>query len=126
MNFTMAGNKETKTKFTADDAKKMSGQPTKVYLKSVMQKIFREKWATHLDKLLSGDRATLDLCAQHLSKHLDFFPLLHTLCLVTGQKHDLNEKDHAKAADAWLVWYADNKSRLEWNADDEVWKAAKG
>jgi hypothetical protein len=121
----MAGNKDTKIRFSEEDARKLSGQPTKVYLKSVMQKIFRDKWAANLDKLLAGDRATLDLCAQHLSRHLDFFPLLHTLCLVTGQKHDLNEKDHAKAADGWLVWYADAKANLAWDEEDELWKVKK-
>ncbi len=121
----MAGNKDTKTKFTAEDARKLSGQPTKVYLKSVMQKVFRDKWAANLDKLLTGDRATLDTCAQHLSKNLDFFPLLHTLCLVSGQKHDLNEKDHAKAADGWLIWYADNQGQLTWDAELEHWMAKK-
>ena len=120
----MAGNKDTKTKFTAEDARKLSGQPTKVYLKSVMQRVFRDKWAANLDKLLTGDRATLDICTQHLSKNLDFFPLLHTLCLVTGQKHDLNEKDHTKAADAWLCWYADHQNQLLWDAELDHWTAS--
>jgi hypothetical protein len=121
----MAGNKDTKLKFSEEDARKLSGQNTKVYLKSVMQKLFRDKWAGNLDKLLSGDRATLDTCAAHLSKNLDFFPLLHTLCLVSGQKHDLNEKDHTKAADGWLCWYADNKTQLAWDTDLEHWIVKK-
>ncbi len=118
--------KETKIKFSDEEFKKLSGQPTKVYLKTVMQKLFRDKWSVHLDKLLGGDRATLDACADQLARNMDFFPLLHTLCLVTGQKFDLDERDHAKAADAWLCWYDENRQRLSWNADDGVWHAPSG
>lgn len=116
----MAG-KETRIRYTESEIKKLSGQPTKVYLKTVMQKLFKDKWASNLEKLLAGDRATLETCAQHLAQHLDFFPLLHTLCLITGQKFDLSEKDHAKAADAWLVWFAENKSRITWDDEKELW-----
>jgi hypothetical protein len=114
-----------KIKYSEDEFKKLSMKSTHLYFKSVMQKIFREKWSQYLEKLLSGDRATLDTCAAHLSKNLDFFPLLHTLCLVSGQKHDLNEKDHTKAADAWLCWYADNKGQLEWDTELEHWIVKK-
>lgn len=114
--------KHPKIKYSETEFRKLGGKSTNVYLKSVMQKLFRDKWSTHLDKLLSGDRATLDLCAENLSHNLDFFPLLHTLCLVTGQRFDLNEKDHAKAADAWICWYEDNRQRLAWNRDDGVWR----
>lgn len=120
----MAG-KETKIRFSQEEFKKLSGAPTKVYLKSVMQKLFKDKWSASLDKLLGGDRDTLDACGKMLSRNLDFFPLLHTLCLVTGQKFDLNEKDHAKAADAWLCWFADHRDDLQWDAEDQVWRAPK-
>lgn len=114
-----------KLRMTETEIKKLQGKATNVYFKSVMQKVFRDKWSQHLDKLLSGDRATLDLCADSLSHNLDFFPLLHTLCLVTGQKFDLDQKNHAKAADSWLCWYDEVRQRLTWNGDDGVWHAAK-
>ncbi len=117
--------KETKLRFSDEEFRKLSGQPTKVYLKTVMQKLFKDKWSAHLDKLLSGDRPTLDACAEQLTRNLDFFPLLHTLCLVTAQKFDLNEKDHVKAADAWLCWFSDRKADLVWNEEDQVWRAEK-
>ncbi len=116
--------KTPKIKFSETEFKKLSAKSTNIYFKSVMQKLFRDQWSQHLDKLLTGDRATLDLCARQLAVNLDFFPLLHTLCLVTGQKFDLDEKDHVKAADAWLCWFDDARPRLAWNADDGVWRAA--
>jgi len=121
----MTTERNQKLKMSETEIKKLSAKSTNVYFKSVMQKVFRDKWSQHLDKLLSGDRATLDLCAESLSHNLDFFPLLHTLCLVTGQKFDLNERDHAKAADAWLCWYDENRQRLSWSAGDGVWQAAQ-
>ncbi len=110
-----------KLKVSDTEQRRMSGKATNVYFKSVMQKVFREKWAQHLDRLLSGDAATLAICADNLSHNLDFFPLLHTLCLVTGQKFDLGAADHARAADAWLCWYEENRERLAWSADDGHW-----
>lgn len=119
----MAKEKTEKTRFTDEEVRKLSHQPTKVYLNSVMQKLFKEQWARHLNDLLKGDRHTLDLCAQALSKDLSFFPLLHVLCLVTGTKFDLQEKDHVKAADAFLCWYGEHKAKLSWDEKDEVWRA---
>ncbi len=115
--------KTEKMKVTETERRRLSAQPTKVYLNSVMQRLFKEKWAQHLDLLLSGDRDTLDLCAQALSKDLSFFQLLHVLCLVTGTQFDLREKDPARAADAWLVWYGERKAKLSWDEKDEVWRA---
>src|SRR5262245_2177089 len=117
--------KDTKLKLSDEEVKKLSGAPTKTYLKSVMQKLFKDKWSLHLDRLLSGDRDTLETCAGQLAKNLDFFPLLHTLCLVTGQRFDLNEKDHVKAADAWLCWFSDHSADLRWDDDEQVWRVKK-
>jgi len=111
-----------KTRFTEEEVRKLSHQSTRVYLNSVMQKLFKDKWSQYLDSLLHGDRATLDLCAAQLSKDLSFFQLLHVLCLVTGTRFDLNEKDHAKAADLWLVWYGENKANLDWDEAEGSWK----
>lgn len=119
----MAG--KDKTRFSEEEVRKFSNQSTKVYLNSVMQKLFKEKWSQHLDNLLKGDRATLDLCAMALSKDLSFFPLLHVLCLVTGTRFDLNEKDHVKAADAWCVWYGENKANLAWDDTEGKWGVKK-
>ncbi len=101
----------------------MSGSSTRVYLRNVMQRVFPGKWSDHLRKLMSGDRATLDLCARHLEKNLDYFPLLHTLCLVTGRRFDLAPGDRFKAADAWVCWYDENKDRLAWDEKEERWTA---
>lgn len=111
-----------KTRFTEEEVRKLSHQSTKVYLSSVMQKLFKDKWAEHLDALLRGDRKTLDLCAAHLSKDLTFFQLLHVLCLVTATRFDLQEKDHTKAADMWLVWFGENQGNLVWDDPEGVWK----
>ena len=116
----MAG--KDKTRFTEEEVRKLSHQSTKVYLSSVMQKLFKDKWAEHLDALLRGDRKTLDLCAANLSKDLTFFQLLHVLCLVTGTRFDLQEKDHAKAADMWLVWFGENQANLGWDDAEGVWR----
>lgn len=114
--------KDGKIKFTESELKRMSGAPTKVYLRKTMTKLFRNRWEEHLTKLLSGDRETLDLCAQHLKGNLDFFPLLHTLCLVTGQQFDLKDKNHVRAADSWMCWFDENKERLAWNLELEHWE----
>ncbi|MBI2932850.1 MAG: hypothetical protein HYY16_14480 [Planctomycetes bacterium] len=114
--------KHPKIKFSETEIRRLSGKTTNMYFRSVMQKVFREKWSHHLERLLSGDIATLDLCAENLSHNLDFFPLLHTVCLVTGQKFDLDEKDHAKAADAWLCWYEEHRGRLGWNVEMGAWQ----
>ncbi len=114
--------KSGKIKYTESEIRRLSGTSTKVYFRNVMQKLFRERWEDHLKKLLGGDRETLDLCAAHLTKNLDFFPLLHTLCLVTGQRFDLNEKDRSRAADLWVCWYNEGRDRLEWNAKEEHWQ----
>ncbi len=117
--------KMPKIKFSETEFKKLSAKSTNIYFKSVMQKLFRDQWSQHLDKLLTGDRTTLELCARQLAVNLDFFPLLHTLCLVTGQKFDLDQKDHVKAADAWLCWFDESRPRLAWNTDDGVWRVAR-
>jgi hypothetical protein len=112
----------TKIRVTDTELRRLERSNTKVYLSGVMQKLFRSKWEEHLKKLLTGDRATLDLCAQQLSQNLDFFPLLHTLCLITGKRYDLDAKDHVKAADQWVCWFGENKDRLAWDGDHEIWK----
>ncbi len=104
------------------EVKRLKEASTKVYFRSVMRKLFADQWEEHLGKLLAGDRQTLDACAAHLTKNLDFFPLLHTLCLITGRRFDLDEKDRAKAADAWLCWYEENRDRLVWDAQQEIWR----
>ena len=101
---------------------RLKGKETGVYLGEVMKKVFSERWEEHLKKLLGGDPETLDYCAQRLKQNLDFYPLVHTLCLVTGQKFDLEEKDKLKAADKWLEWYGENKESLAWSKDTEVWR----
>lgn len=114
--------KEGKIKVTETDLRRFKGVSTKVYLKNVMLKLFRSRWEDHLRKLLGGDRATLDLCASSLSANLDFFPLLHTLCLITGRRFDLDEKDPLHAADKWICWFETNKSLLAWNVGEEIWQ----
>ncbi|GEM_PF-7064098 len=96
-------------------------QNTRIYMENVMQRVFRRNVPDHLAKLLSGDRETLEKCAEFLSKNLDFHQLLHTLCLITGQRFDLEERDQAKAADAWVCWWQENKERLAWSAENERW-----
>jgi len=112
-----------KLKFTDTEIQSLKAKETKVYLQSVMQKVFRNKWEEYLEKLLAGDRKVLDLCANQHTKNLDFFPLLHTLCLITGRKDDLDEKDPARAADRWLTWYSENRDRLAWSKESETWNA---
>lgn len=119
----MAGGE--KIRFSRTERISLKDKETKVYLKSVMEKLFRERWEKHLKGLLGGDDETLALCAKHLAGNLDMFPLLHTLCLVTGRKFDLEEEDPAKAADKWLMWYEENKSRLEWDSERGEWKVPK-
>ncbi|MBI4564953.1 MAG: hypothetical protein HY716_09710 [Planctomycetes bacterium] len=116
----MAGKEKTKT--GPQEPRKLSHQTTKVYLDAVMQKLFKDRWPKQLEALLAGDLGTLDLCAQHLAKNLGFFELLHILCLVTSTRFDLEEKDRVKAADMWLCWYGENKSKLEWDKKDEIWR----
>lgn len=119
----MTQQKPQKITYSEEEFRKLSGKSTHMYFKSVMQKVFRDKWSQYLDKLLSGDRPTLDLCAENLSHNLDFFPLLHTLCLITGQKFDLQEKDHTKAADGWLCWFEERREALAWDTAEGVWKS---
>ncbi len=114
--------RKDRIRITETEAKRLKGASTKVYLRDVMRKVFPDRWEEHLNSLLSGDRETLDFCARQLTKSLDFFPLLHTLCLVTGQRFDLQEKDRAKAADAWLCWYEENRDRLSWDPRQELWR----
>lgn len=116
------GEEKEKLRYTSDEHRQMASLSTQVYIKSVMQKLFQEHWSDYSQKLFSGDRTTLDLCVNYLAKNLDFFPLLHTLCLVTGQKFDLDQKDPVKAADAWLCWFSENKSRLAWDKEQELWR----
>ena len=111
-----------KINFSPTEMRSLKAKETKVYLKSVMEKLFRTKWEKHYKGLLAGNRETLDLCASHLNKNLDLFPLLHTLCLITGQKFDLEEKDPAKAADLFLVWFEENKGKLKWDKEWGSWK----
>jgi len=112
-----------KIQYSDADHREMAQLPTQVYIRSVMQKLFRENWNEYMQKLFTGDRDTLDRCVTHLSMNLDFFPLLHTLCLVTGQKFDLDQKDPVKAADAWVCWYKESRDRLVWDKELELWKA---
>ena len=114
--------KSEKLKYTETELQRLRESSTRVYLKNVMEKLFREKWEEHLTKLLAGDRRTLDLCARYLAKNLDFFPLLHTLCLVTSQRFDMTEKERTKAADSWMCWYNQNKDQLVWNIEYERWE----
>jgi len=114
--------KKDRIRISDTEAQRLKGASTKVYFRNVMKKLFPDRWEEHLDKLLSGDRGTLDSCAEQLTKNLDFFPLLHTLCLVTGQRFDLQEKDRARAADAWLCWFEENRDRLQWDPAQELWR----
>ncbi len=119
--------RDDRIRITDTEARRLRGASTKVYFRSVIQKIFpKPQREEHLEKLLGGDRETLDACARHLSKNLDFFPLLHTLCLVTGQRFDLQVKDPAKAADAWLCWFGENRDRLVWDPKQELWRPEGG
>lgn len=110
-----------KIKFSETEKQSLKGKETGVYLASVMQKVFRTDWEKHLKCLLTGDRDTLDTCAKHLARNLDLFPLLHTLCLVTDRRYDLEVKDPVKAADRWVTWYSENEASLVWDGDREVW-----
>lgn len=112
-------------RFTNRERQKLKSANTRVYFRDVMKKLFRSKWEEHLNKLLSGDQETLDLCSKHLESNLDFFPLLHTLCLVTGRRFDLDEKDPSRAGDAWICWYRENRDRLVWDAKKELWKISE-
>lgn len=103
------------------EMRQLSKKETGVYFGEVMKKLFREEWESYYTRLLSGDRPTLDLCASRLRSHLDFFPLLHTLCLITGRKDDLEEEDHARAADRWLTWFGEKGDRLIWNGEKGRW-----
>jgi len=116
--------RKERIRITDTEAQRLKGASTKVYFRSVMRKLFPDGWEERLNKLLSGDRETLDACAGQLTRNLDFFPLLHTLCLITGQRFDLQEKDRAKAADAWLCWYEENRERLSWDPRQELWRPA--
>jgi hypothetical protein len=122
----MGMTRKNRIRLTDTEARRLSGASTKVYFRSVMRKLFPDQWEEHLQKLLSGDRATLDFCAEQLTKNLDFFPLLHTLCLVTGRRYDLQAMDRARAADAWLCWYDENRDRLVWDKEQEIWQIPAG
>lgn len=111
-----------KIKFTKTELRSLKGKETRVYLEEVMKKLFVERWEKNLKKLLTGDAETLDYCASQLKSNLDFFPLLHTLCLITGRRDDLEHKEAAKAADAWVTWFQENRSRLQWDKSLELWK----
>lgn len=100
---------------------KTQQQNTRVYMENVMQKVFRRNTQEQLQKLLAGDRETFLKCAEFLSKNLDYHPLLHTLCLITGKRFDLEEKDPAKAADLWVCWWQENQERLAWDPESERW-----
>jgi len=101
---------------------KVEARSTRVYMENVMQKVFHRNVDDHLSKLLAGDRETFDRCAAFLAKNLDYFQLLHTLCLVTGTRFDLEKSDPIKAADAWVCWWQENKDRIVWDAEAERWK----
>ena len=118
-------NKSGKIKFSQGELRRLSRKSTKIYLKNVMKKLFSTDWEASLEKLLSGDRETLNFCADCLNENLDFFPLLHTLCLITHQRFDLDETDRTKAADSWVCWYKENKDRLTWDAKGETWVIQK-
>lgn len=113
---------EDRIRITDTEARRLREASTKVYFRDVMRKLFQDRWEEGLERLLSGDRRTLELCAERLAKNLDFFPLLHTLCLVTGQRFDLQEKDRTRAADAWICWYQEHRDRLFWDPEREVWR----
>lgn len=104
---------------------KVDAQSTRMYMEGAVQRVFRRNVPDHLAKLLSGDRETLEKCATFLAKNLDFFQLTHTLCLVTGRKFDLEEKDHAKAADAWVCWWEEHKDQIVWDPVEEKWIVSK-
>ena len=117
--------KDGKIKFSQGELRRLSRKSTKIYLKNVMKKLYSTDWEASLEKLLSGDRQTFDFCARCLGENLDFFPLLHTLCLITHQRFDLEDEDRAKAADAWVCWYNENKNRLIWDLKGEFWTVSK-
>jgi hypothetical protein len=104
---------------------KIDAPNTRVYMENVIQKVFRRNVPDHLAKLLAGDRDTLEKCAEFLAKNLDFHQLLHTLCLISGKKFDLEEKDHVKGADAWVCWWEENKEHIAWDAKAERWALSK-
>lgn len=104
---------------------KIDAQDTRLYMESAIQRVFRRNVPDHLAKLLGGDRETLEKCAEFLAKNLGFHQLLHTLCLVTGKRFDLDERNHVKAADAWVCWWEENKDRLAWDAEDGRWAVPK-
>lgn len=106
----------------AEKKSKIQGNSTRIYMENVMQKVFRRDVEGRLAKLLAGDRETLDHCAGFLAKNLDYFQLLHTLCLVTGTRFDLESPDPTKAADAWVCWWQENHDKLEWDSGAERWK----
>lgn len=108
-----------------DNKTKFEGRSTKVYLENVMKKVFPESKEDHLKKLFSGDLDTLDKCAQYIAKHLDYRQLLHTLCLVTGTRFDLEFDNPVKAADRWLTWYELYKDKLVWDKEYERWNRPK-
>lgn len=104
---------------------RIEGRSTKVYLENVMKKVFPGAEENRLENLFSGDMETLDLCAAHLAKHLDFRQLLHTLCLVTGTRFDLEMDNPVKAADRWLTWFEMYRDKLVWNKEFEHWNRPK-
>lgn len=110
-----------KVRFTHREMRSLRKKETRLYVQGVMKKAFRAEWKKHLHGLMDGDAATLGECAQLLSDNLDLFPLLHILCLVTGQKFDLDETDPIRAADRWLTWYHENRGRLQWCSEKEMW-----
>ncbi len=104
---------------------RLEGRSTKVYLENVMKKVFPESEGNHLQDLFSGNKDTLETCAGHLAKHLDYRQLLHTLCLVTGTRFDLEFDNPVKAADRWLTWYETHKESLVWDQEYERWNRPK-
>ena len=114
-----------KIKFTKTELRSLKGKETRVYLQSVMKKLFQERWEDSYKKLLAGDRDTLDYCASQLKINLDYFPLLHTLCLITARRDDLEEKEPVKAADSWITWYSENKGSLVWDKPMGLWKVGE-
>ena len=115
-------NKQEKTlRISKTEMRQLSKKDTGIYFGEVMKKLFRDEWESHLTQLLAGDRRTLDLCASRLRDHLDFFPLLHTLCLITGRKDDLEEEDPLKAADRWLTWFGEKGEGLAWDMGKGRW-----
>lgn len=109
---------------TGKKASKIEGSSTRVYMEHVMKKVFHGEVTDRLDRLFSGDRETLQECATYLSKKLDYHQLLHTLCLVTGTRFDLEHEDRVRAADGWICWYEENKDRLVWDEAHQRWKVS--